>query len=205
VKRETIITAIVFLAVGFMAGYVTSSQVNGDANKRIATGPTDHVHTEGEQGNPGGGAAQGLPQGHPPVDNSAMIKALEGQIAENPKDVNSLLQLANAYYDSGQWQKAADGYAKVLQLEPKNVNARTDLGTAYFNLGRPEEALSEYAKSLEADPNHQPTMFNTIIVLMHGGGDAKAAKSAWDRLYKINPSYPGLDRLKEQLDRMGTS
>lgn len=208
-KRETVITAVVFLIVGFLAGYITDSQINWSARKRAPMAGSDHVHEQAPAGMPGSGAGggmnQGLPEGHPPVDNSAMMKVLEEQVAQNPKDPSLRIQLANVYYDSGQWQKAVEGYQKALELDPKNVGARTDLGTAYFNLGRSQDALREYGKSIELDPNHQPTMFNTIIVYMQGTGDVSAAQAAWDRLHRINPSYPGLDRLKGQLEQLRTS
>ena len=208
-KKETIITAIVFLAVGFLAGYITDAQLNWNAQKRAASAP--HVHDEASEGAamPGAGAAGmgqgGLPQGHPPIDTSAVVKTLEEQAAQNPKDPEPRLKLANYLYDQQQWPKAIEWYQKVLELDPKNVNARTDLGTAYHNLGRPQDAMREYRKTLEADPNHQPTIFNSIVVQLEGTRDLGGAQQAWERLNKMNPSYPGLDNMKKRLDEARAS
>jgi len=205
VKKETVITAVVFLAVGFLAGYITDSQINWSAKKTAAITGSDHEHANPGMppaGAGGPGMGQGLPEGHPPIDTGAMIKTLEEQIALKPKDAALRLQLANAYYDGGQWQKAVEAYQKILELDPKNVSARTDMGTAYFNLGRPNEALREYAKSLEIDPNHEPTIFNSVIVNMQGTRDVAAAQAAWDRLKKMNPAYPGLDGLKPRIEEL---
>jgi hypothetical protein len=60
--------------------------------------------------------------------------------------------------------------------------------------------LREYRKSLEIDSTHQPTMFNSVVVYMDGLHDGKAALAMWERLHKLNPNYPGLDRLKGRLD-----
>jgi len=206
VKKETIITAIVFLAVGFLAGYITDAQLNWNAQKRAASTP--HVHGEATEGAavPGAGGAgmgQGLPQGHPPIDTSAVVKTLEEQSAQNPNDPEPRLKFANYLYDQQQWQKAIEWYQKALELDPKNVSARTDLGTAYYNLGRPQDAMREYRKSLEADPNHQPTIFNSIVVQLDGTHDLAGARQAWERLNKMNPSYPGLDNMKKRLDAAG--
>lgn len=203
-KKETIITAIVFLSVGFLAGYITDSQINWSAKKSASLAGSDHVHDPSPAGMPpsGAGGMQGLPEGHPPIDSGAVIKTLEEQIALNPKDTAARLQLANTYYDAGQWQKAIESYQKILELEPKNVSARTDMGTAYFSLGKPQDALREYTKSLEIDPKHEPTLFNSIIVHLQGTRDAAAAQAAWDRLNRMNPSYPGLDRLKPRIEEL---
>ncbi len=203
-KKETIITAMVFLAVGFLAGYITDSQLNWNVQKRGSLAGSDRVHEQSPAGMPGSGRGgmQGLPEGHPPIDTAAVIKTLEEQVAQNPKDVAAQTQLGNAYYDAGQWQKAVDAYQKVLEFDPKNVGARTDLGTAYFNMGRPKDALNEYSKSLAINPKHEPTMFNSIIVNLKGTRDADAAQAAWDRLKKQNPTYPGLDDLKPQINTL---
>jgi tetratricopeptide (TPR) repeat protein len=207
VKKETVITAIVFLAVGFLAGLIAYPQWKEYNQKRGPLTGSDHVHEPSAAGMPPSGAGgpgmnQSLPEGHPPIDTGAMIKTLEEQVAQNPKDTAVRVQLANAYYDGGQWQKAVEAYQKILELDPKNVSARTDMGTAYFNLGRPQDALKEYTKSLEIDPNHEPTIFNSIIVNMQGTRDVAAAQAAWDRLKKMNPTYPGLDGLKPRIDEL---
>ena len=35
-KKETIITAVIFLAVGFLAGYITDAQMNWSARQKAA-------------------------------------------------------------------------------------------------------------------------------------------------------------------------
>jgi cytochrome c-type biogenesis protein CcmH/NrfG len=203
-KRETIITAVVFLAVGFLAGYITDAQMNWSARQKAAqtaSVPSEMPAAGGAASTPAGGAMppQGLPEGHPPIDNAAMIKQLEDMAAQNPKDADVRLKLANFLYDQKQYSKAVEWYQRALELDSKNVNARTDLGTAYFYMGRPQDALQEYDKSLKIDPKHEPTMLNAIVVNLEGAHDVAAAQKAWDRLYKLNPNHPALAGLKEQI------
>ena len=201
-KKETIITAIVFFGVGFLSGYIYDAQRNWSAQQRAASAP--HTHEDAAStavGQAAGTPPSGtLPEGHPPVDTSAVVKTLEEQAAQNPRDPQPRLRLANYLYDQQQWPKAIEWYQKALELDPKNVNAHTDLGTAYYSAGRAQDALREYRKSLEIDPKHEPTIFNTIVVNLHGTGDLAAAQQAWERLNKLNPNYPGLDRIKQALD-----
>jgi tetratricopeptide (TPR) repeat protein len=202
-KKETVITAVVFLAVGFLAGYIYDAQKNWNAQRAAASAPHAREDAPGEAapaGGAGGGMGQTLPEGHPPIDTSAVVKTLEEQAAQSPADPEPRLKLANYLYDHQQWQQAIEWYQKALGLDPKNVNARTDLGTAYFNAGRPQEALREYRKSLEYDATHQPTIYNSIVVSLDGLHDIAAARQAWEQLNKMNPSYPGLDRLKDRLE-----
>ena len=196
-KKETIITAVIFLAVGFLAGYITDAQMNWNGRQKaaqMAATPPKCRRREAPLPPPAGGGMpqQGLPEGHPPVDTSAVIHQMETMAAQSPKDADLRLKLANFLYDQKQYSKAIEWYQRALELAPKNVNARTDLGTAYFYTGRPQDALREYDKSLVIDPKHESTMLNTIVVNLEGLHDLAAAQKAWDRLNKLNPNHPAL-------------
>jgi tetratricopeptide (TPR) repeat protein len=204
-KKETIITAVIFLAVGFLAGYITDAQMNWNGRQKtaqIAAPSPEMPPAGGATSAPAGGAMaqQGLPEGHPAIDSAAIVQQLENMAAQNPKDADVRLKLADFLYDQKQYSNAIEWYQQVLELDPKNVNARTDLGTAYFYLGRPQDALREYDKSLAIDPKHEATMLNTIVVNLDGTHNLTAAQKAWDRLYKLNPNHPALAGLKQRID-----
>src|ERR1017187_330155 len=133
-KKETILTAVIFLAVGFLAGYITDAQMNWNgrqkATQMAATPPEMPPPTGGAASAPSGGEMpkQGLPEGHPPIDSAAVIQQMENMAAQNPNDVDIRLKLANFLYDQKQYSKAIEWYQRALELAPKNVNARTDLG-----------------------------------------------------------------------------
>ena len=209
-KKETIITAVIFLAVGFLAGYITDAQMNWNGHQKGAPAssmPPDAPPQAGSAASaPAGGAMpqQGLPEGHPPIDSTAIIHQLETMAAQNPQDADVRLKLANFLYDQKQYDKAIEWYQRAIELDPKDVNAHTDLGTAYFYTGRPKDALREYDKSLALNPRHEPTLLNAIVVNLHGLHDAAAAQKAWDRLYKVNPNHPALAGLKEQINSART-
>jgi len=212
-KKETIIAALVFFSVGFLAGYVYHAQSSSNARESqtsvsgvspqapdqpsaFAAGGSDEA-PEAQSRKPGGGA---LPPGHPPVDLSSTVKLFKDQAAARPADQRPRLELANLLYDHKQFEQAVLWYQKALELDPRNVSARTDLGTCYFNLGRADEALREYRKSLEIDPRHQPTLYNMVLVNLEGTHNLAAARQAWEQLHGLNPQYPGLDRLKQNLE-----
>jgi tetratricopeptide (TPR) repeat protein len=203
-KKETVITAVVFLAVGFLAGYITDAQMNWSARQKVAqTAAVSSAMPPGAaDSTPAAGSMpqQGLPEGHPPIDSAAIIQQLEAAAAQNPKDADVRLKLANFLYDQKQYSKAIEWYQRALELDAKNVNARTDLGTAYFYSGRPQDALHEYAKSLAIDPKHESTLLNAIVVNLEGMHDLAAAQKAWDRLHQLNPNHPALAGLKQQID-----
>lgn len=199
-KKETIAIAVIFLVVGFLAGYITDAQLNWKARqKAVPTGM--EAPAGGATSAPAGGVMpSGLPEGHPPIDSAALIKQMEDMAAQNPKDPEVRLKLANFLYDQKQYNQSIEWYQRALELDPKNVNAHTDLGTAFFYIGRPQDALEQYRQSLEMNPQHEPTLLNCIVVNLEGTHDYAAAQKAWDRLHKLNPNQPALASLKERLD-----
>ena len=209
-KKETIITAVIFLAVGFLAGYITDAQMNWNGRQKAAQAaamPSEMPPPAGAASAPTGGAMpqQGLPEGHPPIDTAAITHQMETMAAKNPRDADVRLKLANFLYDQKQYNKAIEWYQRALELDPKNVNGHTDLGTAYFYTGRPQDALREYDMSLKLNPRHEPTMLNAIVVNLEGTHDLAAAQKAWDRLYTLNPNHPALAGLKEQINTARTT
>jgi len=204
-KKETIITAVIFLAVGFLAGYITDYQVNWSAHQRSASvaaaaSPLPSADSPSPNAAAGAMPQQGLPEGHPPIDNAAMIQQMEEMAQQNPKDLETRLKIANLLYDQKAYSKAIEWYERALELDPKNVNALTDLGTAYFYTGRPQDALREYNKSLEINPQHEPTLLNAIVVNLEGTHDVAAAQKDWDKLHQLDPGHPALASLQEQIN-----
>ena len=208
-KKETLITAAVFLAFGFLAGYIYKAQASRTAVEVQAGGATSTSGTvdgtaDGAPGTPTDASAV-LPPGHPAIDDGAMLQALEEQAKSNPSDPTPPLKLADYLYDHGKYEQAIIWYERALQLDPTNVNASTDLGTCYFNVGRSDDALRQFHHSLAIEPRHQPTLYNIIVVQMEGKHDYKAAEEAWETLHRVNAAYPKLDELKQKLDQARAS
>jgi cytochrome c-type biogenesis protein CcmH/NrfG len=204
-KKETVLTAVVFFVVGFLAGYIADAQMNWSGRQKSTVAAMPDAASEMPGGvAPGaaqaGGMPSGLPEGHPAIDSSSILKQLQEEAEQNPKNPDPPLRLANFLYDRRQYQQAIEWYQKSLAIDPKNVNARTDLGTAYFYLGQGQQALKEYNKSLSIDPNHKPTLLNMVVVNLEGTHDLAAAQRAWDRLHNLDPSNPALPSLKQKLD-----
>jgi TPR repeat protein len=205
VKIETIVTAVIFFSVGFLAGFIYKSQ--GQANVPVpeaaAAATSTGAASAGAMGDGGGtniNPATGLPNGHPPLEVAQIIQSYEQRANQNPRDPTIPLQLANYLYDNKQFNLAIEWYQRALTLDSRNINARTDLGTCFFYAGQPQQAITEYKKALALNPNHQPTLFNLIVVNLEGTHDLRAANRYWNDLNRLNPGYPSLRDMKAKLD-----
>jgi tetratricopeptide (TPR) repeat protein len=117
-----------------------------------------------------------------------------------PDDYDTIVNLANAYFEAGKFELAEQWYTSALAKNEKDVNVRTDLGTTFMARTPPDfdRALKEYRRSLELDPNHEQTLHNMVIAFTKKG-QAKEAQEMLARLEKVNPDNPDLPRLRSQL------
>jgi len=86
--------------------------------------------------------------------NSYFKKAVDGMQAftnSNPEYSDGFYLLGNAYYYSGQPQKAIDAYLKSLVLSPEFNKARFNLGLTYFVKGDLSGARQQYTILQKSD------------------------------------------------------
>ncbi len=175
-----LIVGVICLAAGLGIGYYFGKTA-GSAPLPVATAP----------------AAQ-----TPLMDSAAFLQneaSLKSMVTSNPRELNTLIQLGNLYYDNSRFSDAVEWYGKALEIDPGNINVRTDRGTCYWSLGQADSAIGEFQKSLQLNPTHPQTLFNLGIVYLHGKNDANGARMAWETLLASNPDYPDRTRLQGML------
>ncbi len=143
-----------------------------------------------------------LPENHPPIDGTAKIAALEQLTRGNPDNADYKAQIGNAYYDMGQYEKAAEAYRQCLELQPDNPSVQTDLGTSYHYLGRHDQALEVFDAVLKKHPGFAQALFNKGIVLQMGKKDLPGAVAAWEELLRADPNFPQRADLERKISEL---
>src|SRR5262252_2147372 len=197
-----VITLIIGIAVGYFArGSAPSATASETAQASTPAAPA------GMGGAPAMGAGQlpgiGAQQqgGASPEMLAQAAQPLLTKLQANPKDLNTLTQLGNLYYDGQAYPQAIEYYGKALEVNPKDPDVITDLGTAYWYTGNPDKAIAEFQKSLSIRPNHPGTLFNMGIVKWQGKKDPNGAVVAWEQLLKSNPDYPQKNEVQMLIER----
>lgn len=96
-------------------------------------------------------------------DNSNLLQILMAEIPEDggegtysaSKEVNDIMQRAEADFSRGDYDKARDGYLHALLLEPKNYNAALFMGDVFFKQHINGSAGEWFARAVEIDPNRE--------------------------------------------------
>lgn len=190
-SREAYLLALVCLTSGLLIGYVFHG-----SQSPVAALPN---MTQTASAAPGAANPQ---QPMPTVkDLEPLASPLLMKLRANPKDVETLTQLGNLYYDHHLYAESTKYYEQSLELAPNNPNVRTDLGTAYWYSGFPERAVAEYEKSLAVDAKHANTLYNMGIVRLEGLNDSQGALRAFEKLLAANPSPEQRARALELMER----
>jgi cytochrome c-type biogenesis protein CcmH/NrfG len=183
-----LVVAVVCLAAGLGIGYYFGKNIGNAAPAAVTVGVA---------------AGQGQSPLMDPATFLADEASMKSMLSSNPKDLNTLIQLGNLYYDNNKFSQAVEYYGKALEIDPANINVRTDRGSCLWSLGQADAAIAEFRKSLETDPSHAQTLFNLGIVYLHGKNDMAEARKAWEKLLATNPDYPQRARIQEMLVSMG--
>jgi cytochrome c-type biogenesis protein CcmH/NrfG len=129
------------------------------------------------------------------------VAPLLATLKNNPDDFNSLVQVANIYFDGRQYPDAIKYYRLAVKGQPTNADLLTDLGTSIWYTGDADGAIAEFQTALKYRPDHPGTLFNLGIVRWQGKLDPKGAVEAWEQLLKLNPNYPEKQQVQEYIDR----
>lgn len=189
-RRDLLITALIFTVVGFIAGIVYDRQTGGGG---LCTPPAQSPVSQASEPT--------LPQGHPPLDVAQRWQTLQQQAEANPRDARAAFELANFLYDSERWEDAIVWYRRGIELQPKNTDARTDLATCYYNLGRYDEAIADYSRALKLEPNKPQALYGLAMARLRGKQDTAGARQAYEQLRRSHPDFPGLPTLAQQLEQ----
>ena len=182
--------AVIILVLGVCVGYLFSGS------------PSQIASTSMQKDNQTSGTTS-QSQSQQPFDSS--IHLLLQRLSSNPDNSNLLVTIGDQYYDHRDYERAVEYYRRSLALRPEDVDVRTDMGTAIWYMGNPDGAIREYETSLKLQPNHPQTLFNMGIVKWQGKHDGKAALELWQRLLRVNPTYPDRQKVEQLIQQVQTT
>ncbi len=191
---QAYILAVFCLVLGVALGYL----FRGSAPQSVVATAPSATDSSSAQGQP-------TPPQLTPEQQKAMVEEavapLLATLKNNPDDFNSLVQVANLYYDGRQYPEAVKYYRLAVKSQPTNADLLTDLGTSLWYIGDADGAIAEFQTALKYRPNHPGTLFNLGVVRWQGKMDPKGAVEAWEQLLKLNPGYPQKQEVQEYIDR----
>ena len=192
---QAYLLAVFCLVLGVALGYL----FRGSASPVVAIAQTSAAAD--------GGAARGqstqvqlTPEQQKAMVDQAVAPLL-ATLKNSPDDFNTIVQVANLYYDGRQYPEAVKYYQLSLKSQPENPDVLTDLGTSLWYTGDADGAIAEFQTALKYRPDHPGTLFNLGVVRWQGKLDPKGAVQAWEELLRRNPDYPQKQEVLDYIDR----
>lgn len=184
------------LVLGVALGYLFRGSASPAAAAQASGAASPAVDTTVSQGQ------QAQPQLTPEQQKMMADQAaapLLAALKNKPNDFDTIVQLANLYYDGRQYAEAVKYYQLAVKSQPTNADLLTDLGTSIWYMGDADGAIAQFQKALTYQPDHPGTLFNLGVVRWQGKLDPKGAVQAWEQLLRSNPSYPQKQEVEEYI------
>ena len=113
---------------------------------------------------------------YPRVLGALLLAAVVGCSAEARK--SRLLESADSYFESGDYEKAKIEYLNVLRADPQNAMAIQRLGTIWYEQGALLHAASYLLRARDLTPDDLDARTKLGLVFLSGGQFAEARKEA---------------------------
>jgi Tfp pilus assembly protein PilF len=178
-KKETLLFVGVALIIGVLIGILVS------------------------KGGKSPGPAKSTTSSAPAVNVQQDIQLMEKLVANDPGNRGAWVQLGHAYFDSNQPVKAIEAYNKALEIDPNDPDVLTDQGVMFRRLGWFDRAEENFLKANELNPGHAQSLYNLGVVYRYDLQDFSRAREIWTRYLQINPSGPGSDNIRRELQALG--
>lgn len=130
------------------------------------------------------------------------IAALERLAADNPDDAEVRIRMGVLYFESGQYEQAADWLRQAIAKDAENLHARNHLALALAGMGRIDDAVSEFEAASALDPSHPQTLLGLGRVLLYGKRDVQRGIGVWEKLVEVAPASPEAQSIREEVEAL---
>lgn len=193
--RNSLVTAVVGLLLGFFGGYLLGQgQPRGSALQ--ASDP--HAGIPGApslSGLPGAGGARGAAGVSVNATLAERARELERVVGQQADNYEALVELGNVLYDLGEFGRAAEWYERSRVLRDDNADVLTDLGVCYRELNQPAKAVELFDRAADLSAGHWQSRYNAAVVRLFDLNDPQGARDEIEKLKQLRATLPGIPDL----------
>lgn len=204
--RNPLATAVLGVLGGFFAGYLmgemqVSAHLPNPGGLQDASGPASSSGVQRQRTGLRGDLPAGVTLG---FDLEERVRVLEETLARQPRDYESILELAGLRYDLGLLPMAADLYERARGIRDDNPDLLTDLGICYREMDQPKRAVALFDRAAELSARHWQSRYNAAVVRLYDLDDAAGALKEVSHLRALkdsNPGIPDLSGIEAEINR----
>jgi tetratricopeptide (TPR) repeat protein len=87
------------------------------------------------------------------------------------------------------YERAAEIFKRIVEIDPQNYRGHYNLGIAYFNLNQLENALSACNEAIRIKPDYKHCFYN-IGLIYEKNNDLEKALEFYEKTLEIDPKFP---------------
>jgi len=135
--------------------------------------------------------------------DTAQVAALMQQLQANPNDTTVMQQLADLYYQAGDFATAGTFFDNIVELEPENTNALLGRGATAYNVGDQTLAEKDWRAVIAIDPkNVDAHYYLGFMYLDSESPDMAKVKAEWNKVIEIAPDSDIAKTIQQHLDSL---
>lgn len=147
---------------------------------------------------------QAAPEGMGNGMGMGAIQQMMSKVQSEPKNVQNLVDLGNAFLMMRAWDKALEFLDRARAVEPDNVVVLKSVGICYFQKKQYEEAVEVYEHIVDIEPNDSLAHYNLGIIFNHFLNDSVSAKVHFEKVLDLSGTDPEMKKhAKNELDAIG--
>lgn len=117
----------------------------------------------------------------------------------SPSSSNNHNNLGDMYARKGDYGKAAEEFAKAIELRPNYADAYHNLANTYMNMGKNDEAITNFKKALKFNPNLWQS-HRELAILYYKQGRVDLTRTELEAVLKIDPSQTEIRKVLDGLN-----
>jgi tetratricopeptide (TPR) repeat protein len=138
--------------------------------------------------------------------DQAQVLLLMNKLADDPKDVATLEDLANLYYGAGDFASARKWFEQILAIDAKNTAALLGSGAAAFNLGDNVAAEKAWRAVLVIDTRNAEAHYDLgFMYLSKDPPELDKVRAEWNAVIAIDPTSEIAQTIATHLKSLGTT
>lgn len=119
----------------------------------------------------------------------AAIMAYQMALSYDPECAETLISLAEIYYDKGNLGSAEDCYIRTIKIEKGNAQAFCNLGFVYWEMNETTKAIHCYKQAIKLHNNYDIAYNNLGVAYLDGVFSPDKALTMFESAIKHNPNY----------------
>lgn len=157
------------------------------------------------RGMPATRAAAPTPTGTVEADDTIQRLAdLQACVANNPDNLECMLDLGNLYYDLGQYPQAQTALEAAIKLDPHNVGALVKLAGSYIRQNNFEQAVTTLEQAIGLQPNSPELHLLLGLSLSRlQPPQTDRAVAEWRQVISLDPNSALADQARQYIRETG--